>query len=353
MDTLLSPRRRALVSALATTPLLYACGPWRAASPALEFRGPTMGSTYTVKIAGASLSPPARTQAQDAVHAALSAVDAAMSTHRADSELSRFNRHGAATPFALSRDTFAVLALAQEVSTRTGGAFDVTVAPVVDAWGFGPGRHYRVVDALEIARLERRVGHDALALDRASSSAAKARPDVGADLSGIAKGFGIDRAAHALDALGLEHYMIEAGGEVRTRGRNAEGQPWRIAIEQPDAVPQRARRVVPLSGLSIATSGDYRIWFERDGRRYCHEIDPARGRPIDNGVASVSVVADDCAFADAMATALMVMGEARGLAFAAATGLAAHFIVREAGGRLRDASSPAFAALGAWAVPGV
>lgn len=352
MDTLLSPRRRVLVSALAATPLLYACGSFRSSSPAFEFRGPTMGSSYTVKIAGAPLSPAARAHVQDAVHEALSAVDAAMSTHRADSELSRFNRHGAATPFALSRDTFAVLALAQQVSEQTGGAFDVTVAPVVDAWGFGPGRHYRVVDAVEIGELERRVGHEALALDRASSSATKVRADVSADLSGIAKGFGVDRAAQALDALGIERYMIEAGGEVRTRGRNAEGQPWRIAIEQPDAVPQRARRVVPLSGLSMATSGDYRIWFERDGRRYCHEIDPARGRPIDNAVASVSVVARECAFADAMATALMVMGEARGLAFAAAAGLAAHFIVREAGGRLRDASSSAFAALGAWAVSG-
>ena len=350
MDTLLSPRRRALVSALAATPIVAACGRWGANPPAFEFRGPTMGSIYTVKIAGASLSPVARAYAQDAVHEALSAVDAAMSTHRADSELSRFNRHGAATPFALSADTFAVLALAQQVSAQTAGAFDVTVAPVVDAWGFGPGRHYRVVEAREIAELERRVGHEALALDRASWSAAKARVDVRADLSGIAKGFGVDRAALALEALGIVDYMIEAGGEVRTRGRNADGVPWRIAVEQPDAVPQRARLVVPLSGLSMATSGDYRIWFERDGRRYCHEIDPARGRPIDNGVASVSVVAGDCAFADAMATALMVMGEKRGLAFAAATRLAAHFIVREPGGELRDASSPAFAALGPVAI---
>jgi thiamine biosynthesis lipoprotein len=352
MDTLLSHRRRTLVSALVATPLLYACGPSRTSPPAFEFRGPTMGSIYTVKIASASLSPAARAKVQDAVDGALSAVDTAMSTHRADSELSRFNCHAAAAPFALSADTFAVLALAREVSAATGGAFDVTVAPVVDAWGFGPGRRYRVVDAAEIAVLEQRVGHEALVLDLPSSTATKGRPGVGADLSGIAKGFGVDRAAAALEGLGIENYMIEAGGEVRTRGRNAEGLPWRIAIEQPDAVPQRARRVVPLSDLSMATSGDYRIWFERDGHRYCHEIDPARGRPVDNGVASVSVVAQGCAFADAMATALMVMGEARGLAFAATTGLAAHFVLREPGGGLRDASSPAFTALGAWAVPG-
>jgi thiamine biosynthesis lipoprotein len=145
--------------------------------------------------------------------------------------------------------------------------------------------------------------------------------------------------------------MIEAGGEVRTRGRNAEGIPWRIAIEEPDAVPQRARHVVPLSGLSMATSGDYRIYFERDGRRYCHEIDPASGLPIRNGLASVSVVAVECGFADAMATALMIMGAERGLAFASAHGIAAQFVVRAPAGGFVDFMSPAFAALGASTVP--
>jgi thiamine biosynthesis lipoprotein len=278
------------------------------------------------------------------------AIDSAMSTHRATSELSRFNRHVTPAPFALSEATYAVFALDRDVSAATEGAFDITVGPLVDAWGCGPDRTYRVVGGAEIGELEHRVGWTRIALDSGLRAAAKARPDVGADLSGIAKGHGVDRAALALDALGIGDYMIEAGGEVRTRGYNADGVPWRITIEDPDAVPRRPRHVVPLSGLAMATSGDYRIYFERAGHRYCHEIDPASGAPISNGLASVSVVAAECAFADAMATAPMVMGAQRGLAFASANGLAAQFIVRKAGGGFADFMSPAFATQGARAV---
>jgi len=348
MDTLLSPRRRSVLQALGAAALLAACGERRGAAvaPVALFRGPTMGSSYSVKIAGADLSATAQTAAHDAVRAALNRVDVTMSTHRYDSELSHFNRHGAASGFALSPDTFAVFALGQRVSAMTDGAFDVTVGPVVDAWGFGPRREFRVVGPAEVAALERSIGWRMLALDAPARTATKARPEVRADLSGIAKGYAVDQAARALDALGIERYMIEAGGEVRARGINGEGRPWQIGIEQPDANPPRARYVVPLDGRSLATSGDYRIFFEHDGNRYCHEIDPATGRPIANGVASVSVAADECALADALATALMVMGPERGYAFATAQQLAAHFVVRTADGRFVDRLTPAFAALG-------
>jgi thiamine biosynthesis lipoprotein len=345
MDALISPRRRSFVAGLASASLLAACGERRSvhAVPAFEFRGPAMGSAYTLKIAGTP--PVAPATAHDAVHDALQGVERLMSTYLVDSELSRLNRAPAGVPFALSADTFGVLALAQRIADDTAGAFDVTVAPLVDAWGFGPSKAQRVVGAGERHALLPRVGRDKLALDAASRSATKARADVSADLSAIAKGHGVDRAARALDALGVADYLVEAGGEVRTRGRNAEGAPWQIAIEAPDATPQRPWFVVPLSGLSLATSGDYRIFFERDGRRYCHEIDPATGAPIEHGLASVSVVDADCARADALATALMVMGSARGAAFAAERGIAAYFIVRE-GRRLVAQASPAFATLG-------
>lgn len=352
MDTLLSPRRRTFVHALGAATLLTACGEqrWTPTAPALEFCGLTMGSIYTVKIAGAVLSPIAQATARDAVATALECVDLAMSTHRPESELSRFNAHAATTPFALSLDTFAVFVLAQQVSAATGGAFDITVGPVVDAWGFGPGRQQRIVHDAEIGTLEPRVGWQMLRLDEKAGTVAKARPDVRADLSGIAKGYGVDKAAQALGALGIEHYMVEAGGEVRTGGHNADGRPWQVAIEQPVAGPRRPRYIVPLSGPSIATSGDYRIYFERDGRRYCHEIDPATGRPIDNRLASVSVVATTCAYADAMGK-LIVLGPEKGYASAAAQGVAAHLIVREPDGTLRDLMTPAFAALGGRPLP--
>jgi thiamine biosynthesis lipoprotein len=352
MDALISSRRRALLQALGATTLLAACGDRRSAglAPAYEFRGPTMGSAYTLKLAGATLDTAGVEAARDAVHDALAAVERAMSAYQPDSELSRFNRHSGGRPFALSADTFAVFELAQRVGADTGGAFDITVAPVVDAWGFGPARNRRVVAALEVALLSRNVGLHMLALDRESRSAVKAHDGVRADLSGIAKGFGVDKAAHALDACGIDRYMIEAGGEVRTRGTNTEGRPWQIAIEEPDAMPQRPHFVVPLQNLAMATSGDYRIYFEQDGRRYCHEIDPATGRPIENGVASVTVVSAECAYADAMATALMVMGAESGFALAEERRIAAYFLVRGAGNALRARATSAFLELGGYRV---
>jgi thiamine biosynthesis lipoprotein len=344
MDALISPRRRSFVTALGAASLLAACGDSRPRAPVQHFGGPAMGSNYTVKLAGGTAAALA-TRAADTVREALAFVEARMSTWLADSELSRFNRHASPAPFGFSADTFAVLALAQRVARETAGAFDATVAPAVNAWGFGPGRAHRVVHADERGLLKSRIGHDRLALDDATRSATKAHPGVALDFSGIAKGYAVDRAAAALDALGIDRYMVEAGGEVRTRGLNADGTPWRIGIEQPDAMPPRPYFVVPLADLSLATSGDYRIFFEQDGRRFSHEIDPASGAPIDHALASASVAASDCAYADAMATALMVMGPERARAFAAAHGIAAYFIVRDAT-KLVPHASPAFAKLG-------
>jgi thiamine biosynthesis lipoprotein len=310
-----------------------------------------MGTTFTAKIAGPGLSEAGSAAAREAVADALGAVVAKMSTYVPDSELSRFNRHAGATPFTLSAETFVVFSLAEEVSTVSDGAFDITIGPIVDAWGFGPSKAHRVVGDAEIGALAPRVGWRGLTLDARVRTAAKARPDLCADLSGIAKGYGVDRAARALEALGVADYMIEAGGEVRTRGVNAEGRPWRIAIERPDAMPQRPHFIVPLSGLSMATSGDYRIYFEQGGRRYSHEIDPGTGKPIHHGLASVSVVAPECGYADAMATALIVLGPEKGYAVAVAQDIAAHFIVRSPDGSLHDRQTPAFAALGGAPVP--
>lgn len=348
MDSLLSPRRRLLLQGMGAAALAAGCGDVTAPRTpnALVFGGPTMGSTYTVKIAGAKLSLAAEEAARTAVGAALDGVVARMSTYRDDSEVTRINRHAAANPLVLSADTFAVLQLAQQVSTASYGAFDITVAPVVDAWGFGPGHAHRVVPDAELSGLNRQVGWRRLVLDAPTSSVRKTAADVAVDLSGIAKGYAVDLAARALEAQGVADYMVEAGGEIRTRGRNAQGEPWQIAIERPDAMPQRAQRIVPLSGLAMATSGDYRIWFERDGVRYCHEIDPATGRPIHHGLASVTVVAPTCGAADAWATALIVLGPERGRALAEARGMAAHFIVREGGDSLAEFWTPAFAQLG-------
>jgi FAD:protein FMN transferase len=344
IDTLMSPRRRALIGALGAASLLGACGQTRRLDM-VEFGGLTMGSRYRVKLAGRGLSQALENAARDAVAAALGAVDSAMSTHRPTSELSRFNARASTAPVPLSPGLVSVFSLARQVSAATDGAFDVTVAPLVDAWGFGPGRHTRVVADAEAGTLGRRVGWRQLRVDEHAGAVAKSHPQVRADLSGIAKGYGVDQAARALDAVGVEHYLVDAGGEVRTRGRNADGDPWQVAIEQPVPGARRPRYLVPLSDLAIATSGDYRIFFERDGRRYSHEIDPATGRPISNRLTSVSVVAATGALADALGK-LIVLGPEKAYGRAVSLGVAAHFIVRELDGSLRDVVTPAFAALG-------
>lgn len=339
-------RRRSFLQGLGAASLLTACGgpSFVSTQPAVEFSGLAMGSTWRVKLAG-GVSEAAQSAAAEAVAAAFASVDLAMSTFRPHSELSRFNAHEGGAPFALSPDTFAVFDTAARASAATRGAFDPTVGPVVDAWGFGPRRERRVVGEREQRALERCIGWQQLALDREAGTVAKQHAQVRVDFSGIAKGYGVDKAARALDALGLQQYLIDSGGEVRTRGRNARGAPWQVAIEQPVAGVRRPRIVVPLSDLAIATSGDYRIFFEQGGQRYSHEIDPVTGRPIGHRLASVSVVADSGAWADALGK-LIVLGPERGFASAVEQNIAAHFIVRHEDGSLGDMMTPAFAALG-------
>jgi thiamine biosynthesis lipoprotein len=346
MDALISPcRRRLLLGALGTA-ALAACN---RTGPASELRvhltGETMGSVWNVKLDPRGSHAPEALA--DAVRGALQAVDQRMSLYRPESELSAFNAAPAGVPIPLSPDLVGVLLAARDVSAWSDGAFDVTVAPAVETWGFGIRKHTVVPPASDVAAQRSKVDWRALELDAARGTALKTVAGLRADLNGIAKGYGVDVAARALDALGVAHYMIEVGGEVRTKGLNAVAEPWRIGIEEPDAMPQRARLVVPLANRSMATSGDYRIFFEQDGRRYCHEIDPATAAPIGHTLCSVSVVADDCMRADAMATALIVLGPERAFALAESSGVAAQFIERTGPGRFADRMTSAFAAIGA------
>ncbi len=343
-------RRAVLASGLGALALAAGCGergrfgalPTGAAS----FGGFAMGTTYTVKIATRGIADSVLETAERAVAAPLADVVGRMSHYDRGSELSRLNRHPVGEPFALSSPAQAVFAVASAVHGASEGAFDIGVGAAVDEWGFGPhARPRRVLTADEVRALQRLQGGSGLSLDPRAGTVTRRSP-VRADLSGIAKGYGVDRAALALDALGIGDYMVEVGGEIRARGRNGEGRPWQLAIERPDAMPQRAFFIVPLDGRSLATSGDYRNFFIRDGRRYCHEIDPATAAPVRHALASVSVVAADCTVADAWSTALFVAGPERGVELATRLGLAAYFVVRRPEGGFAVRQTASFAALG-------
>lgn len=305
--------------------------------------GPTMGTTYTVKVvASTSLSRDTLREFPARVQAALDEVNAKMSTYQDDSELSRFNQHNATTSFPMSPETLEVIAMAQKVSEESQGAFDITVGPLVNAWGFGPdNRTLTGPSGEELAALRERVGYGMVYTDLAAKTIRKERGDVYCDLSAIAKGYGVDRVAIVLDNLGFQNYMIEVGGEMRTRGLNKAGQPWRIAIEKPVDNAREIQTVVGLSGKALATSGDYRNYYEIDGQRLSHTIDPRTGRPIDHILASVSVIHQSCALADAYATTLMVLGPEEGYQFAQTHNLTAYFIIRQASGSFAVKTTPA------------
>ncbi|MCP5056985.1 MAG: FAD:protein FMN transferase [bacterium] len=290
--------------------------------------GQTMGTTWSV-----TLTRP-DPNARQAVQARLDAVNAAMSTWDPDSGLSRFNAHLSTDPFRLSAETLRVMALAQEVSEATGGAFDVTVRPLVAAWGFGAGARVPgagPIDA-ELAELRARVGYERLDLDPVGGTAQKQHPRLEVDLSAVAKGFGVDEVARALSELGHERFLVEVGGEVRARGERPGGGPWRLAIERPEPDGRAVHAVVELRDQSMATSGDYRSFYEQEGERLTHIVDPRIGRPVSHALASVSVVHQDAASADAWATALTVLGPEEGPAVADEMKIAAYFILRTASG---------------------
>ena len=305
-----------------------------------------MGSAFTVKVAAQNLSDEELDALRRAVESELENVNSKMSTYLPESELSRFNAFRRTDPFPVSQETLHVFLEARRISAATRGAFDVTVGPLVRAWGFGPGERSREAPtADDLERLRVRIGWDKIEIDEASSTIRKSQPDIECDLSAIAKGYAVDRVSEALRGLAYREHMVEVGGEVRTSGRNAAGQPWRIGIERPDGARRTPYRTLPLEGLSMATSGDYRNYYEKDGHRFSHTIDPRTGRPVQHRLASVSVVHERCIAADGWATALMVLGETDGYQLAVEQELAALFLVRHADGGLSEKATPAFSSL--------
>ncbi len=294
----------------------------------LALQGTTMGTGYSIQVVDL---PPGleRQHLQTAIDRELERVNDLMSTYRESSELSRFNRSRSKNWFAVSPALALLVEEAQQTSEASGGAFDATVGPLVNLWGFGPGGgHDSLPSDVQIAEAQARVGHEKLRVRTDPAALRKSEPALHLDLSAIAKGYGVDRIAELLDEAGVHNYLVEIGGELRGRGYNGRGQPWRIAVERPAPGVREVYSVVELRGGAMATSGDYRNFFEADGKLYSHTIDPRTGRPVNHRLASVTVLAPTAARADALATAFLVLGPETGLALAESLRTAALFILR-------------------------
>lgn len=285
-------------------------------------RGSTMGTTWTVKFVDSGF---ALTAVESAIQEALDIVVDQMSTWLPTSDISRFNEAAAGSWHALSADFYCVLDCALTLAKETDGAFDPTVAPLVNLWGFGPqspGPYYPTAAQVEAALAA--TGWRRLTLD--STTRRLQQPGgVTLDFSGIAKGYGVDKVCVALRQLGLSHYLVEVGGELAGAGIKPDGFPWWVTLERPphSTLPEAA---IALHGLAVATSGDYRRYFKYAGRCYAHTMDPRTGYPVQGAARSVSVLHAQCMYADALATALLVMGLDAGLAYAEAHAVAAAFV---------------------------
>lgn len=286
-----------------------------------------MGTTYHITV----VDVPAdvnRAQLQTLIDGALSAVNQEMSTYIDDSELMRFNRGPVGEAVPVSTYLADVVELSLDIHRRSAGAFEVTVGPLVNLWGFGPQPEPEQVPSdAAIEELLQQVGSDALKVERSPDRITRSRP-VQIDLSAIAKGHGVDRVALLLEAQGIRNYLVEIGGELRTLGKNPAGRDWRIGIESPDPAGRVVQEPISVSGKSVATSGDYRNYYERDGVRYAHSIDPRTGRPLKHRLVSVTVIAGTCAEADGLATALNVLGAEAGLELAERENLAIFMLVK-------------------------
>lgn len=307
----------------------------------LVLSGVTMGTVYEIKIN----SPKAlekRGKIQLGIAAILDHIDKSMSTYNPDSELSVINKNLTSSWQPVSPDLYQVLNDALNISRLTNGAFDITVGPLVNLWGFGPEHETGTIPSEKDIRSRlANTGYHNLAFRSDPRSVSKKLPGMYIDLSGIAKGYGVDKIAEYLEGMDFFDYMVDIGGEVRVRGINEVGAPWKIGIERPIAGQRSVQRVVPLHDIAMATSGDYRNFFEAGGKRYSHTIDPKTGWPVTHNLVSVTVLNKSTAIADAMATGLLVLGPSAATKLATKHDIAAYFIVRKGNG-YEELETPAF-----------
>jgi len=314
---------------------------------AKKISGATMGTTYHITLVNPSSEINLLDLQQD-IDIHLTGLNSIFSTYEDASELSRFNRSAINEWINVSPELFTVIKMAQQIGEQSSGAYDMTVGPLVELWGFGKRDVLSSIppDAKSLSDALQQVCHRCIELDDTGSRIRKTK-NIQIDLSSIAKGYAVDEVANILYRRHIDNYMVEIGGEVITRGVNARLEKWKLGIESPKSLlsmdeKEKIQQVIQLSGKAVATSGDYRNFMIMDGKQYSHIIDPANGYPVEHNPASVTVIADNCALADGWATAFTVLGVDKGLAIAREQGMAVYFVTRNPDQSVSIAMTDAF-----------
>ncbi|MCL9802603.1 FAD:protein FMN transferase [Pseudomonas sp. AKS31] len=290
-----------------------------------NFAGPTMGSTYSIKYvrhAGLADSMQVRREVEDI----LGELDRQLSTYRQDSDIERFNALPANSCQTMPAPVLELVRTGEQLSVQSEGSYDLTVEPLMNLWGFGPqGREEKVPDAMALADVMQRVGHQHLHIngDQLCKDAA-----VEVDFNSIAAGYAVDTIAARLDAMGIHDYLAEATGELKAKGKKLDGSPWRIALEEPRDDQQVAERIINVDGYGVSTSGDYRNYFLQNGRRYSHTFDARTGAPVLHDLASVTVIHPSALMADGLSTLLLILGAERAWDYAEKHDIGAFFVIR-------------------------
>jgi thiamine biosynthesis lipoprotein len=290
-----------------------------------RFDGPTMGSRYSIQYVRHSSTPgPKAVQAE--VENILAEVDRQFSTYRSDSVIERFNALPAGRCQVMPGPVLELIRVGEQLSSQSEGSYDLTVEPLLNLWGFGPqGREEKVPTAEALAEVRQRVGHAHLRIDGDQLCKDAA---VEVDFNSIAAGYAVDTIAAKLEAMDIHNYLAEATGELKAAGKKLDGSPWRVALEEPRDDQQVAERIIAVDGYGVSTSGDYRNYFEQDGRRYSHTFDARTGAPVLHTLASVTVIHPSALMADGLSTLLLILGPERGWDYAEAHDIGAFFVIR-------------------------
>lgn len=335
----LSTSKRGSVILLSLVFLLSGCEkPNRSEQYPFNYSNLIMGTSFTIKV---SVLPEniSIDQLKSKIDNKLKILDSQFSTYKSDSELSKINNNQTFDWINVSEPLFTVLKAANTISEFSDGAFDITIGPLVNMWGFGPDPSViSEPDPLEITEKLKQIGFRNLVFDD-QFRIKKKIPSLYIDLSAIAKGYAVDQIAELLDQENVNHYMVEIGGELQLKGMNINNEPWKIAIEKPEVNQRKIQKVLSITDIAMATSGDYRNYFEVDGVRYSHTIDPRTGYPITHKLASVTILSETTMEADALATSMMVLGSDEGFQIAEKNNILALFIIKTEAGFVEKPTS--------------